>query len=67
MATVVDRLGRALAEPGDVGRQELDLLHAFNRLEASARADHGNDTLDNGHDNLALILVGRHHWGCARL
>lgn len=55
------RQRNVLTDPGDIGRQELDLLHSLDGLQPAARTDHGNRTLDNGHDDRTVLLV-RRHW-----
>lgn len=56
------RQSNVLADPSDIGRQELDLLHSLDGLQPTSRADHGDRPLNNGHDDRTVLLV-RWHWG----
>ena len=40
------------SEPADIARQELHLLEALDGFESPSTPNHGDDALDDGHDNL---------------
>lgn len=44
------------SQPLDIPRQKLDLFKALDGFKAPSTSYHGDDTLDNGHDNLVFAF-----------